>query len=549
MPVNITDITTLDTDTVDEKADFLVEFIQDLYPTLDLSRGSVLYGLLIRPQAVLHTLNQTNMDRLRQSMSLSAINADATLADDDIVTALLSNYNITRTTGTVASGSTTAIFNKLAAVTIPSSVTFTTNGIVFRPIRSFNGVTSAANVVTAGDRVLQNLGNSQYGLTVDLVAVDAGIAGNVPFGTVFTVDTSLASFISALAANTFTGGADTETNAQLVQRMQDGVSVPNFGSRLTAKTAITNVFPSVTDVSVIGAGDNEMLRDTHNTLGFGGGGKVDVYVRNSPTTAIKTLTKSATLISTSPGFGIWRFNFARDDVPGFYEVVRVYRTGAANLEITSDVRSENTGLVTGLDTTPTMTGSESVYTRYQTADIDFKDTTAENIAVSTTENFQVEVRYMPQLDSINDYVLSRDQRHAGGDYLVKAAVPCLVSLALSITKGPGDATPDTAAIKLAIANAVNSLDFVHGRLTTTLITSVVQGLLTGRSRVDFPPDLRGRIMMPTGISTWLFARNENNFELIVPNRPADMTTSRTVAFFLDAANITLTVNESDHVLV
>ena len=97
-------INDLSEDLVQQNEAFLVQFLQDQYPSLDLTEGRVLRNLLIRPAAIFHTLNDTNIDQLRQSMSLQAIEANPAIATEEIVDAVLSNYRVGRDEGAPAAG-------------------------------------------------------------------------------------------------------------------------------------------------------------------------------------------------------------------------------------------------------------------------------------------------------------------------------------------------------------------------------------------------------------------------------------------------------------
>jgi hypothetical protein len=63
----------LDPAQVEQAEEFLANWLKTEYPSMDLTMGRVLRDLLIRPAALFHVLNQTDMDRLRRSMSLQAI--------------------------------------------------------------------------------------------------------------------------------------------------------------------------------------------------------------------------------------------------------------------------------------------------------------------------------------------------------------------------------------------------------------------------------------------------------------------------------------------
>jgi len=89
----------LSQDDIDDSKAYLTQFLAEEYPSMDLSVGGVYHDLLLQTAAIFHALNVQLMDQLRRSMSLAEIEADPTLADDEQVDNLLSNYLITRDAG------------------------------------------------------------------------------------------------------------------------------------------------------------------------------------------------------------------------------------------------------------------------------------------------------------------------------------------------------------------------------------------------------------------------------------------------------------------
>jgi hypothetical protein len=141
MAINVNNWLELDSDQISAAEDFLVDFLAAKDPSLDLTESSVLRQILVRPAAIFYALNQENIDRIRQSSSLKAINANPTLADDDIVDNVLSNYLITRKAGASAAGQARIILKANKFTPVTDSTVFSANWITFRPVRSFSGVT------------------------------------------------------------------------------------------------------------------------------------------------------------------------------------------------------------------------------------------------------------------------------------------------------------------------------------------------------------------------------------------------------------------------
>jgi hypothetical protein len=543
MPVELTNLADLSTTDVEQNITLLKSYLEVEYPSMDLQPGGVLYSLLLRPAALFHTLNQSNMTRLRQANSLLAINQDPTLADESLVDAVLSNYSITRNQGGYAIGRINLIFSTNDFVAVPSSKIFTANGVEFLPVNPVYGVSAISTNTYSVLFTAQSDGT--YVLPVTVKAATTGTSGNLAKGTRLTeVETGLLNLIDIVVASDFDGGEDTESNAELMSKISNGITTPSLGSRNAIKALIQNNFSSVTDISVVGAGDIEMLRDGHSTLGIKTLGKVDLYVRTRAKPITVTITKAATL--TNPGTKTFSMAFTRNEYPGLYSIESILPAGSTltgTLEVTSTTRGIDSSLVDGTDFVPAMADDEGTFTRYQSLTVIFNDNYTDTSGMTTgdTADFNVTLTYMPDIDLVNDWLQHRSRRAPGGDYLVKAPIPCFVGVGLKITVGPGDEEPDTELIKAAVIDAVNSTTFADGQLDSSVIINAAQSLLSRRSRVDTPIDLRGRVIKPDGNTYWVF----DPYKLVIPTIADEMVSSRTVAFFLDTSNIIVETVPSD----
>jgi len=549
------DVTTfdeLDPALVAESLDLLKSMMAGEFPTMDLSPASAFTQNILRPAALLHAVNQTNWDRRKDSLSMRQLALDPTLGDDEAVDNLASNWNISRRTGATAAGTALLVFSSSSFVAIPTSMTFTANGVIFRPVRVFAAVPDSSSALSADYKVMTRRSDGSYAITVTLQADTAGAAGNIGDATVLEVDPTPSTLTQATAFGDFVGGSDDEDTEALIERLQSGITSTGSGGRAGIRGLLQQAFPQITDVSVIGAGDPEMLRGSHTGLGVKGLGYADVYVRIGERAQRLSLTLEATLLNATTAQ--WQLTFDRDDYPGLYGIERVVAADNATplgtdagLELTV-VRGADTSEIAGVDFTPLMAGDESNFTRYQTMVVTFNDIDSgtAGLSVGDTRDYRVDAIYMPELASVNDWLLSRERRPWGGDYLVKAAVPCMVSVSMTILRHLADPdlesdTETLASIRNAVAAAVNAVNFSEGRLASSVVLNAAQQFLTGRTRVQTPLDLRGKLFLPDGTSGWIFDRDA----LIAPDRPTLMCTSRTVAFMCDPSQVLITVIDND----
>lgn len=525
---------------------YLASFLQEEYPSMDLTPGRVLRELLIRPAALFHVLNQTNMDRLRQSMSMLAIEADPTLADADTVDAVLSNYRITRQAGTAASGYVSLIISDLLTTAVPAGTVFTSNGLNYVTQQAYIGVTSAAAVVTEQERLITRRTDGYYSFTVPVTAEAAGDQYNAKLGARFTLAPTVSGLIDAVAAADFSPGVAEETNAELVQRFKEALSPQTMAGRIHIQSLLRTPVPNFLDLSIIGFGDTEMLRDRHNIFEVSTGGKADLYLRSTTLPLETVLTKSAVLIDKTNK--LWQTELNRGEAPGFYEVLAITAVNAADAAASYELTEETRGL----DLTPPNVGdfvpdlanlTEGAYTRYQTAVIKFSvpDVDVTTLTeLSSTQDFKVRILVLPDIATAQDFVNDRGRRNPQADYLVRAPIPALLGVTMQVNYTDDDETPNAAAIRQAVAAKVNALTFAAGRVDASVIHTAAQSVLNGPDvHVVSPLDLLCVIRKPAG--TTLTLRSANS--IVIPDLPEEGVSPRNTCFYLDEAGVDVTIQK------
>jgi hypothetical protein len=497
--------------------------------------------MVINIAALLHGVNREDIDVLRRSFSPLTIAEDPEAADADIVDEVYSNYHVERFEGSKATGLIAVILLNNITTSVPDDTVFTSNGLNYVVTQPYIGVTTADAVVSSTERLIEERPDGSFVFTVPVVAENVGDDYRVKRGERFTASPAIVGATDLQAAADFEGGLAEETNAELVERTQQGIAPKVFSGRAQVAALIQDQYPGVVDISQVGLGDPEMLRDRNNIFQTSQGGKSDVYVQTATVPTEIKVTKECTYI----GNQIWQVSLLRDDAPGFYLVTAVvYKDLTAftgGLEITSEVRGYDTTLET--DWVQAITDAqEGMYTRYQTAVVKFKDPlTPTDTVVGDKVEYDVYVLRMPDIQGINDLAVERQRRSQCGDYLPKAPVPAFAAVSLRIYRRSGSSMPDTAAIKTAIASKINNLGFSIGRLPMALITDAAQGLIeSGGSHVISPLDMYAFIYPPdTAPNGRLLLRDIH--ELVVPDLPERGVTQRTTVFYLPESSISVSV--------
>jgi len=539
MGIEVLDLSELDTNSVLQQIEFMAELLQEDNPSIDTKRG-VLHDLLIRYSGILAAANQENIDRIRRSSSLQAISEDPTLADDDIVDLVLSNYGLTRQEGTEATGTVTIVVDTLAPVVLPAGLTFDASGKTFHTEIAYTAQTTNDSVLSEADRVLTQLSDGNYSFTVDVVADAVGLSGEITKGTLMIPTAGITNYVTSYATSDFGGAVDTETNEQFLLRLQTGIAAEAASNRVNmyAMLRAQPGFENYVSASIIGFGDPEMLRDRHSIFPVSYGGRADWYVRTSERVKLVGTTLAATLIEkTGDGKGNWQISIGRDDYPGFYDVVSITPTDATNFvgtyDINQDIRSADVTSTLGELTPDIAVAKEAVYSRFQSAVIQFKDHDTDTSALTvntSTKNYSVTFRMLLGIEDIQTIVGSRGHRNYAGDILVKAPIPCFVSMAFTIEGPPGATTPDPSVIADDIAGYVNNLGFT-GRLSASAISDIIHNRIG--SLTCSAVDMYGQILRPDGTIKSL----RSSEVLIVPDEPENMISARTVVFFSDPEDI------------
>jgi uncharacterized phage protein gp47/JayE len=541
MAVTVQSIDELDAELVQQLHAEFTELIQEKYPEVSLVRGPIHDLVHYLAGGIAGAVAQTNINRVQQSNSLLAIENNPELADDELVDAVLSNYLVERKAGVAAQGLITIVVTDNVSVVVPVETTYTANGMEFKLDAAFVAKPTGSELLSDAERELTARGDGTYSFTVPATAVTAGSDGNLRRGVKFTPSPIPARFVTAFAATDFTGGTDTELNAELIKRLQLGVAARVMQGRVNIEALIKSQaqFADTLHYSTIGYGNPEMQRDQHWIFPVSGGGRLDIYARTAAKPTTTTLTKTATLIEKRGTGGVWQFSLAKTDAPGFYDVVAVLLpdddSDASGFEILLDQRGFD---LSGDGVLPdVLTAAEAAYTRFQTAVIQFLDTETNtaDLTVGDTADYDVVVRAMPLISELQEFCRDGKVRNLASDVLVKAAVPCFLSINCDIEQAVGETAPDTSAIKTDIANIVNNMAF-PGQLHASTIADVIHNYLTSRQAVG-PITMHGRIRRPDG--TFTVVRNTQI--LTIPDSPSSMVTGRTVALILDTSDIGISV--------
>jgi len=276
MGVEFPDLADLDEATVDNVFNFIAQFVHEKHPDLDARRG-MLGDLVCGLHAMLQGAGFALAEQLRKSSSIAELRIAPEMSAISAVDAIASNYRVTRKPAVHATGQVTIVLSTYGPVTVLCGEVFTAaNGQTFTATRTYR--------IRHGDEALDEVGAGRRAFMVDVEAVTPGVAASLRSREPLTPTTVMPGFVGAYATAAFSRGRAVETNEELLARLHVGVTARGFGSRESIRALILNAdrpgFADISDISIIGMGDREMVRDQINAAAISCGGKIDIYLRD-----------------------------------------------------------------------------------------------------------------------------------------------------------------------------------------------------------------------------------------------------------------------------
>lgn len=540
MPLEISSLRELSPEKIATTLLTLSQLMQERHPDVELTRG-VFHDLVLYFNSVLNTAVRENIERVLQSRSLLQITQNPAIAEDELVDHVLSNFNVTRNPGATATGAATFVFLLNTRTVIAGDVEYKTEEASFYPAGTFIILPTGSVPTQTNERVMIDVGDGTYAVTVPFIARTVGIAGNIKRGAKFYADSIPGNVSEVFAAMDFFSGKDPATNEEYLQLLNLGLTGATIGSRKSYEKFIRSqdAFKNILHCSVLGCGDPEQQRDQHSLFPISGGGKVDIYVQTTAAAQEVDHTLEATFVGIGVNGTIWQVAIPRDAHPGFYEVSRVAKPTdrtSNGYQVVSDTRGVDLAQITYVP--DIIYTTEGVYSRYQTAIVRFEDSDTLSSGLTVNQSkalYTVTTRGMPLIGDIHDTLTSRDNRPRATDLLVKSAVPCFTKIAFEIRTESNDVIDDETilAMKTAVVNAVAAVGF-GGQLHSSVITTAAHKFLSGRQAIG-GIDMFGRVRRPDGSAAYL----RDNTLIVVPDDPTRLVTGRTTVFVVGVNDVSI----------
>lgn len=505
----------------------LETFAKEANPDADLAPGSVLSELLIKFAATLHNPIKNDIDTLGQAKSVTAALLSAEDTYSDVITNIASNYNVVRNEGRQVTGKI-----KILVTTSKKYFLDAAFSVFQAGIQATYTVTQAYTVdpafkvsdLLSSNEILLHQEGAQYYFVLPVVAQETGKKYQVSHNTQFALGTNsrLSEMVTIAAYGAFTSGRDKETDRELITRFKLGLTTKNLVSVNAINAVLKEKFPTVKQVSVIGANDAELLRAKNNLFGFAVPGMADVYVRTTESLETKQLTVEGSRKSA----GEWTLTIPADAAPGFYKVLSIIAVDldAVGTYVFNKVTYTRSVSDAQKRINNIYSAAEARFTKYQGCTVDFAYSSS-----ALKSNFYVTVLHQPYIDEIQDLFLSDNERVACADYLVKSVIPCNVSISLRLLKkGITDTIPEQK-IKQDIHSYINNIPFGE-ELNVSKIIDICHNY--NIKRVDLPITVKGVIIVPNTTEDE-YLTIEGADTLAIPTVVEKGISPQTTAFFVN----------------
>lgn len=463
-------------------------------PQVMTKTGSAVRELIIRPAAYLlawlmgnveDQLSKTSVVNLRQSQE----------TENDAADVVASNYYVTRKTATRSTGVVTLTLNS-PSLSLPKGTLFTAEGVSLHTTQQI--IITASEVAEKFDAILYvtaQAAGDYYVAAIPVEALDIG-AVEIPAGVDIIMQSTFGAVEGVELLSPVTGGMDTETDAQMMERAEYNTAGAGIGSYNGLRKRLEDSPVSVLGMCIVAGEDTPLFRARYNNLGINTGGMLDMYVKTQLQSSVALLsvhyseaTEGSTVVLDLPA----------DKCAGLYRVVSVLVNG----EYLSEY-------ITTFGSSQSLTPAKGArLSREQTCSVTFEAPSTLSAGWAT-----VAVEYMPGIQDLQSYVDSPENAFIGQNVLVKAAVPVVLGLDCSVTSSRALDTGDIEDVKRIIAAAVNNTKVGCGYLNFSDIQTAVQ-LSHPDIQLRLPCIIRARMVLRDG-TVDTFYSNTGIMDLTTP---------------------------------
>lgn len=257
--------------TSDELIQQALTYITAWRPDVDTSVGTLIKDIVIDVPATILGAAYLDLQQIQKACSVNYINE----LTDKQVEDLAANYNLTRKTGSYATGIVYFYKNVMPTTEITIGNADGTGGVSVTTTNADNGQTYSFTTVETKKLTTENASSyynaqrNRYEVPITVMADEIGTAYNVAQQAI--QNTKLINDIDGVINyDACAGGLDVETNEQLGERIKEAAKARLLGTIPGYKTLVDS-FNQIVDSSVIDTSMSDYIRNTY-------GNEIDVIV-------------------------------------------------------------------------------------------------------------------------------------------------------------------------------------------------------------------------------------------------------------------------------
>lgn len=249
--------------------------LSEYAPGGNFREGTLLNDVVVRAMAVIPAILEKESRQIRARQTLNTISE---LPPEDVESALddlVSNWFVTRKTGTRATGTATLHFSSSIGdvVEVPIDAQF-----VYTPGVEFVVDSQQPLIINRDDQMRPILASdgsvAEYVLYIPVISTALGSTGNVPAG-IFQSFSTFSPYLTYAELETpITTATANEANSDLIERAKTSLSERGLITQRSLRAVLREEIIDVQDVYVVGAGAPEMQRDLIKDVAY----NLDIHV-------------------------------------------------------------------------------------------------------------------------------------------------------------------------------------------------------------------------------------------------------------------------------
>jgi hypothetical protein len=480
--------------------------LQERFPDLDISVGGPVDSLLVDGNVVITAQNDANVDKAYLYQQLKAVSEGTVTIPDEDLDRLMANYFLTRQEAIVATGTVVFVVRDNTQSTFQAGYRLTSSGQSYQlgatytvyPVGTTNvDFTVPTNVLM--EQIFDAETGYQFQYELPIESVDATPSAVRVSGDRFEAAQPFDGLGYIQAVTNFQGGTAAETNEQFAKRGLQGLLAKTVGGQDHIDALVREAVP-LADSNSIGVNDPLMTRDRANVFNISTGGRLDVYVKSGAIAQAGYVVTGVVLNDVARTVSL---TLTREQSAG------VYRTAVTPVYLSAPPTIVSGGITVQSVVHNVWTDPEAgAFNPLMPADIDRAFSTRQEIVITIVDDrqtgsgyyvdmtpgpgteiedaYSVGTEYQPGCLLVDDILMGPANRPPGVDVLVKAAVPCIVTIGITAKKPANYNGPGADVLAAEVASAINLLpvetaDLDGFTISNILKTAAPQLVLTGLS--------------------------------------------------------------------